>query len=272
MSRGVVYTLEVTSNQKSELRGSRTLNDRRVDMLKVGRVTYQRGRSYWNDVVDPKTLKIYADNWIRVAPNAGISPLAAITGREVERSLRDRFKPTNAMAATPAGTATTKLTGPEGELYVIQSRPARVLRFIGGAGFASPTQLKQIRLDYVYPAALDLAEPKQFIDPSDHSTWPAQFTVEKADQGDCGPSSCQQTALVRNRGGAAAGPDSARFTLSDEGGHSLGSCTANIPPIGHYQTESIACAVSGSDWLSFAGRGGGHYSTTVTVHNAVDDD
>jgi hypothetical protein len=247
------------------------LNDRTVEVLKAGSATYQRGRSYWANVVDPTTLRIYADNWIKAKANAEISPLFAVTGGEIERSLRDRFRPTNAAATTVAGTPATKLTGREGELYVSQSPSGRVLRFIGAASFTSPTQLEHIRLDYLYPAPLSLDEPKQFIDPSDHGTWPAQFAVEKADRGNCDPGSCQQTAVVRNHGGAPAGPDSATFTLVDDAGHSLGSCTANIPPIDHNQTETIECAVSGPDGVNFAARGGGSYSATVSVHNAIYD-
>ena len=74
---------------------------------------------------------------------------------------------------------------------------------------------------------------------------------------------------MRNHGGAPAGPDSATFTLTDDAGHSLGSCTANIPPIDHNQTETIERAVAGPDWANFAARGGGSYS--ASVHNAIYD-
>jgi hypothetical protein len=271
---GTPYTVDITVNQKGDMRGSLTLgksSSRSVEILKAGAVIYQRGRGYWTGVVDSVTLKVYDDNWIRTGADTDLSPAFAIASSEVERDLLDRFKPANATATALAGSPATKLTGREGNLYVTQSQPVRALRFAGASGFTSRGGLGHISLDYKYPVALDLAQPQTFVDPGDHSTWPAEFAVDRADQGTCGPSHCDVTAVLHNHGGQSVGQATATFTLTDDGGHKLGSCATNVPPVGHDQTETVGCAVSGPDWTSFTQRGG-NYTEGVNVHNPVYDD
>lgn len=268
---GARYTVDVKAKPQGDMRSSLTFSNRSVEVLKVGETVFQRGRGYWAGTVDPVTLKVYADNWIRTQADSDLSPAFVIAAGELERDLRDHFKPSDTADSTVAGSAATKLTGREGDLFVTRSQPARALRFVGAMGFTSSSGLGHVTLDFQYPVPVDLQPPPQFIDPRDHGTWPAEFEVKKADQGACTPSGCELNADVTNQGGASVGQAVATFKLTDDSGQSLGSCTANIPPVAHAQTENVKCTVSGAAWASFTERGG-NYSEGVTIYNPVYDD
>ncbi len=268
---GTKYTLDITVNQKGELHGSLTFGSRGVEVVKVGTAVYQRGKSYWTGVVDSRTLKVYADNWIQGDPAEDVSPAFVVAGAEVVHVLRDHFKPSSASDTNLAGSTATKLTGEQGDLYVTQSQPARALRFIGAPGFSTSSGLGHLRLDFKFPASLNLQPPEKFINELDHATWPAEFQVEKTGQGNCVPSGCELNAILSNQGGPSVGQAVATFTLSEDNGHNLGTCTANVSPVPHLQSETVSCTVSGPEWSSFTDRGGS-YTSTVTVHNPVYDD
>jgi hypothetical protein len=267
---GTPYALQVTANQNGDFHGTLSFPGRSVEVLKAGAQIYHKGSSYWAGRADPVTLRVYGDNWVRTESAQDETPLFALASSDVERDLRDHFVPSRSSAAAVAGRSATKLSGSQGDLYVTASKPVRALRFTSSAGYRSPGGLSRIRYNYQYPVSIDLQQPQQFIDPNDHSTWPAEFQIDKEDQGACDPTQCQLTAVARNVGGAPVGQATATFSLTDAGGHSLGSCTVNIPPIGYNQTEPLSCAVSGSAWNSFVGTGG-YYSENVSVHNPVYD-
>jgi hypothetical protein len=268
---GTRYSLDITANQSGDMHGSLTLGKRSVEVLRAATTVFQRGKSYWTGVVDPETAKVYDDKWIREDASEDLSPAFVVAGAEVEHELRVHFKPSAASDTNVVGSPATKLAGHEGDLYVTQSQPARALRFIGASGFTTTSGLGHLRLDFKSPPSLNLQPPQQFIDPLDHATWPAEFQVEKTDQGACGSSSCELNAVLSNQGGASVGQAVATFTLTDDSAHNLGTCRANIPAIAHLQTETVSCTVSGAEWASFADRGG-HYTSSVTVHNPVYDD
>lgn len=269
---GTPYALDITATQKGDLHGSLTFGNRSAEVLSVGTTVYQRGKSYWTGVVDSLTLKVFDDNWIRGEASEDLSPAFVVAGAEVEHELLDHFKPSSASDTNVAGSPATKLTGHEGDLYVTQSQPAHALRFIGASGFTTSSGLGHMRLDFNFPASLNLQPPDKFIDQLDHATWPAQFQVDKADQAACGSSGCQLNAVVSNQGGASVGQAVATLRLTDDSGHNLGTCTVNISPVPHLQIETVSCTVSGPEWTSFTDRGGGSFTWTVKVHNPIYDD
>jgi hypothetical protein len=270
-SLGSPYTLDLTANRNGDMRGSVTFANTSVELLKVGPDVYQRGQSYWAGAVDPVTLRIYGDNWVRTQAASDLTPVFVLAGGELAHDLLDRFQPDSATATTLAGSPVTKLTGPQGDLYVTRSQPVRALRFVGTSRFTSSSGLGHVKLDIKYPAPLDLGKPQKFIDPNDEATFPARFQVENFKEGACGDASCALTADVSNQGGASVGQAVATFTMTDASGHDLGSCTANIPPIDHLKSEMVGCTVSSPEWVAFA-QNGGSYTDHVSVHNPVYDD
>ena len=268
---GVPYKLDLTANRDGDLRGSVTRIGQTVEILKVGTNVYLRGRGYWDDVTDRVTLQVYGDNWVRTGADPKLAPAFVLAYGELAHDLLDRFKPNGAVATTLGGSPATKLTGPQGDLSVTRSQPVRALRFTGAAAFTSSSGLARLKLDFKYPAALDLGPPQKFVDSRDQATWPARFQVENVKQGACGDTSCAITADVVNQAGSSVGQAVATFSLIDADGHSLGSCTANIPPIEHLKTETVGCTVSSPEWIAFAQRGGS-YRENVEIHNPIYND
>jgi hypothetical protein len=148
---------------------------------------------------------------------------------------------------------------------VTTSTPARALSFVSLAGYVSPSGLTSIGTTYAYPVTLDIATPKAYLDPDDQSTWPAQYQVDSETPGACDDASCTDNVVLRNVAGAPAGQAKLVVTFTDANHNVLGTCSTDVPPIAHGQTETVSCAVSGSRWANFSAGGGGAYSTMVVV-------
>ena len=174
------------------------------------------------------------------------------------------------MVSSPAsvgGTHARQLSGSQGDLYVTASNPARVLSFASSAAYLSPSGLKSIKFSYTYPATFAVTAPTPYINPDDHSTWPAEYQLTKDSEGPCGDSSCTEVVVLQNVGGAPVGQATVTVTLTNTGGKELGRCTANIPPVAHGQNQTVACAISGPGWAAFTASGGGSYRSSTLIYN-----
>jgi len=90
---GTPYTVHVTVNQKGDFHGTLSFSTRSVEVIKVGSQMYHKGRTYWAGTVDPVTTRVYADNWVLTEAAQDETPLFTLAASEVERDLRDHFKP-----------------------------------------------------------------------------------------------------------------------------------------------------------------------------------
>jgi hypothetical protein len=264
---GLTYTVNVTADRKGNSHANVAFGDASVEVLGVGSDLYRRGNlAYWSrQENDARVQRAFASMWVRVGGGGDQAVLRALIDRDPERDLERHFKPVNETAASLAGTATRRLSGTQGSTYVTTSTPARLLSFVSSEAYVSPAGLSSINSTYVYPVKLELAAPKAHLNPDDQSTWPAEYQVDSDSPGACDDTSCADNVVVRNMAGPSAGQAKLVVTFTDTNHHVLGTCSADIPPIAHGQTETVSCAVSGPGWADFTAGGGGPYSTMVVA-------
>jgi hypothetical protein len=264
---GVTYAVNVTADRKGNSHASIAFGDASVEVIGVGSDVYRRGNvAYWSQQQsDARVQRAFASTWVRVGGGGDQAVLRALIDRDPGRDLERHFKPVHETAASLSGTATRRLSGTQGSLFVTTSTPARVLSFVSSAAYVSPAGLSSINSTYAYPVKLDLAAPKAYLNPDDQSTWPAEYQVDSDAPGACEDTSCVDNVVVRNMAGPSAGQAKLVVTFTDTNHHALGTCNADIPPIAHGQTETVSCAVSGPGWADFSAGGGGADSTMVVV-------
>jgi hypothetical protein len=264
---GVPYTVDVTADRKGNSHATLAFGDASVEVIGIGSNVYRKGNvAYWSkQETDARVQRAFASTWVKIGGGGDQDVLRAVVDRDLESDLERHFKPAHETSASLSGSAARKLSGNQGSLYVTTSTPARALSFVSSAAYVSPAGLTSIRSTFTYPTKLDLTAPRGYLNPDDQSTWPAEFQVDSDSPGACDDTSCADNVVVRNMAGPSAGQAKLVVTFMDTNHHVLGTCSADIPPVAHGQTETVSCAVSGPGWADFSAGGGGAYSTTVVV-------
>jgi hypothetical protein len=260
--------LRVVENRKGDATG--TLTDKGhtyTFRFTAGRRFIQADEAFWSDGHSFGLGHFYGREWV-VDPGSAALPPNFVHGLPLYYSLRSHREHLRRDDTTVANQPAAVLHDTVGDFFVSTTGPARFLRIVSAAGYATATGLSDLRLDLTYPVARAVAVPAKFIDPSDRHSMPAGYSVLLFEFGTCDYVSCPMRVKVQNDRGALPGEASVELQLRDDHSRPLLSCTAPIPPIGLDQTEFVSCAVSGPEYEARANNGERFYGGSV-IHNAT---
>jgi hypothetical protein len=270
VNAGRHFVLDCTLRRGGEARGSIEIDGRPYQMLVSGGHTFVSGQGFWASYGDPKVARLYGDGWVMLDAS-GVSTLGGLASPcSVGRALREkRFQLKKEDGETRvAGQAAVELSDSSGKLFVSAGKQPRLLRIESARGYRAPDGSSDLRLDFGYPASVEIAPPSAFIDPANPRTFPAHYVAEGVRIGRCDASGCSLTASVRNLAGPPAGQSTATLKLRAADNRDLGGCTVNLPALEYQQAQEVSCTVSGGAWSGFyASSSDRQYFARATIQN-----
>jgi hypothetical protein len=264
------FTLDCTVSRAGDAKGSVEIDGRPYQLLVSGGRTFVSGQGFGASYGDAKVARLYGDGWVMLDAT-GVSSLGGLaTPCSVGRALREkRFQLKKKDGEARVGRQpAVELSDSSGKLFVSAGKQPRLLRIESARGYRAPDGSSDVRLDFSYPASIEIAPPGAFIDPANPRTFPAHYVAEGVRIGRCDASGCSLTASIRNLAGPPVGQSTATLKLRSADNSDLGGCTVNLPAIEFQQAQEVSCTVSGGAWSGFyANSADRQYFARATVQN-----
>jgi hypothetical protein len=261
--------LRVVENRKGGTTGTVTEKGHTyMFRFTAGRTFVQADEAFWSGGSNSGLGRFYGGQWVGDPRSGDVLPPDFVHNLALYHSLRSHRQNLRRDDTTAANQPAAVLHDTVGDFLVSTTGPARFLRIVSAAGYATATGRSDFRLDLTYPAARTVPVPPKFIDTSDRHAMPAGYSVVilTFEFGACDFVSCTMSVKVQNDRGAVPAEASVELQLRDDHSRPLMSCMAPIPPIGLDQIEVVSCTVSGPEYQARRRNGESVYGGSV-VHN-----